>query len=141
MRLPILRKRHPEPRVMFSFSIPRSVVSMRWMRPASISRHSARADNARQQIMREDLLGALFTAVNVKGDSLIEEGKIRSLLAPAEFIVRNGEQPAIQLLIVRTWLARTVEHLVPRAVKFTAGERATGPRIGRAKPYRTSSRS
>src|SRR5216683_8005199 len=63
------------------------------------------SDNARQQVMREDLLGPLLTAVNVKGDSLIEEGKIRSLLAPPEFVGWNREQPAVQFSVVRAWIA------------------------------------
>src|SRR5271169_2663661 len=59
------------------------------------------SDDARQQVVREDPLGALFTAVNIEGDSLIEEGKICCLLAPPQLIGRNRKQPAEQLSVVR----------------------------------------
>ena len=63
------------------------------------------SDNARQQIVREDLFRAFLTAVNVEGDPLIQEGKIRRLLAPPELIRRNRQQPAVQLLVLRARLA------------------------------------
>src|SRR5205085_11694973 len=85
----------------------------------------SRSDDARQQVVREDPLGASLTAVNVESDSLIEKGKIGCLLAPPELVDRNREQPAVQLPVVRAWIARAIEHFVPSVVKLIPGERAT----------------
>ena len=56
-------------------------------------------------VVRKDPLGALPAAVNGEGDSLIEEGKIRRLLAPPELIGRNREQSAVQFSVVRAGIA------------------------------------
>ena len=64
-----------------------------------------RFDDAWNNVKRKDFFRGRAVAVNVKGDSLIEEGKIRSLLAPPEFVGWNREQPAVQLSVVRAWIA------------------------------------
>ena len=52
----------------------------------------ARRDDARQQIEREDPLGALLVAVDREGDALRQEGAVGLDLPAAEIVERHGRQ-------------------------------------------------
>ena len=49
--------------------------------------HSARGDQAGQQIVGEDALGALVAAVDGEGDALGEEGQVGRLLAALQLFL------------------------------------------------------
>jgi hypothetical protein len=52
----------------------------------------SRSDQARQQIIGKDALGAFVAAVDGEGDSLGEEGKVGRLLAALQFLLgQSGE--------------------------------------------------
>ncbi len=50
------------------------------------------SDDARQQIVREDPLGALFAAVDRERDALMQETEVGRLLAAAKFVGRERQQ-------------------------------------------------
>ncbi len=71
-----------------------------------------RGDQARQQIVREDALGAFFAAVDGEGDALGEEGEIGRLLAALQLAGGQGGKGLGQGAIVRPQLAAGLAHLV-----------------------------
>ena len=73
-------------------------------------------DQARQQIVREDALGAFFAAVDGEGDALGEEGKIDRLLAAAQFVGGQGSKSLGERAILRPHFsaAARASHRRPR---------------------------
>ena len=59
---------------------------MRWVRPRSMRSHSWRGDEAREQVVGEDALGAFVAAVDGEGDALGEEGEVGGLLAALQLV-------------------------------------------------------
>ncbi len=59
---------------------------MRWVRPRSTSVPFGAGDDAREQIVGEDLLGAFVAAVDGEGDALIEEAEVGGLLAATQLV-------------------------------------------------------
>ena len=61
----------------------------------------ARRDDARQQIVGKDALGALIVAVDRERHALMQEGAVGILLPLPQVSGRELEQPAIQRLVRR----------------------------------------
>ena len=92
------------------------------MRPRSIWAHSLRGDDARDQIVGEDALGAFFAAVNGEGDAFLQEGEVGGLLAAAKFFGVEGQQRSLYRLIVRARDVMRAEHLVVGFSVLLVGE-------------------
>ena len=73
---------------------------MRWVRPRSTVAHSSAGDDARQQVVGEDALGAFIAAVDGEGDALVEKGEVGGLFAALEFFWREGGEVFEERLIV-----------------------------------------
>ncbi len=80
-------------------------------------------DDARQQIVREDALGAFVAAVNGERDALVQKRHVGGLLLAPHLFSRQAEQQLIQRAIVLARLALGVEHFVEGAVQVVACER------------------
>ncbi len=89
---------------------------MRWVSPFSMVCHSCAGDDARQQVMREDALGALVAAVNGEGDALVQKRHVGGLFLAAHFFGGQAQQQFVQRAIVLARLALRVEHLIECAV-------------------------
>ena len=87
-------------------------------------------DDARQQIVREDALGAFVAAVDGEGDALVEEGQVRLLLAPQQFLGRQPGQLLVQLPVRTARLRLAVEHLVEGVGQRVAGEQVRRGWVG-----------
>ena len=68
---------------------------MRCVRPRSMVSHSAR-DDARQQVVRENALGAFLAAVHGESDALVQKRHVGRLLAAAHLGQRHFEQQIVQ---------------------------------------------
>lgn len=79
-------------------------------------------DDARQHIVRENLLRALFAAVHGEGYPLMQKRSIGSLLAAAQLLWWHLTQTFMQTLIARARRARGLEHFVVSAVEFVVRE-------------------
>src|SRR6266496_4350709 len=79
-------------------------------------------EDARQHIVGENLLGALFTAIHGEGYSLMQKRSISSPLAVAQLLWWHLTQTFMQRLIARARRARGLEHFVVGAVEFVASE-------------------
>ena len=79
---------------------------MRCVRPLFDLRPFIGGNDARDQVVGEDALGAFFAAVNGEGDAFLEEGEVGGLLAFAQFFGSQAEQRALQRLIVLARNAR-----------------------------------
>ena len=75
------------------------------------------SDKARQKIVGEDALGALFAAVDGEGDALGEEGEVDRLLAPLQLIGGKGSQGFGKGAIWRPHLAAGLAHFVEGLVE------------------------
>ena len=69
-------------------------------------------DDARQQIVRKDALGAAAVAVDREGDALVEEGAIGDLLAALQFGGRQRPELLEERRVVGARLPGRAEHLV-----------------------------
>ena len=95
---------------------------MRWVRPRSMRSHSCGGDEARQQVVGKDALGALVAAVDGEGDALGEEGEVGGLLAALQFVRRQAGQGFGQGAVVRAQLAAGLAHLVEGLVERIVSE-------------------
>ena len=77
---------------------------------------------ARQQIVGEDALRALFAAVDGEGDALGEEGEIDRLLAPLQLVGGQAGQRLGKRAIRRPHLAAGLAHLVEGLVERIVSE-------------------
>ena len=73
---------------------------IRCVRPRSSMSHSAAGDDAREQVVRKDALGALVAAVDGEGDALVEEGEVRLLLAALQLLGRRASAALEQRAVV-----------------------------------------
>ena len=76
-----------------------------------------RGDQARQQVVGKDALGALVAAVDGEGDALGEERKIGRLLAALQFFLGQAGQSLGQSAIVRPHFSVRLAHLVECVVE------------------------
>src|SRR5581483_9743456 len=83
------------------------------------SRHQAR-----QQIVREDALRALFAAINRKRDALRDKGEIGRLLAPLQLVRRQGGQRLGQCAVVLAHVAVRCAHLVEGLIERIVAEQS-----------------
>src|SRR5215470_3258 len=74
-------------------------------------------NNAREQVVREDFLRAFLAAVNGEGDSFVEEGEVRGLLAFPKFFGRQAEKGVVQCLVMFAGQPGSGEHLVVSRVE------------------------
>ena len=125
--------------------------SRRCARPRSTVLHSARGDDARQDVVGEDPLGAFVVAVDREGDALVEEGAVGGLLALAPLGGRQLEQPVEEQAVAVPGRVPRREHLVEGGVELVVGEerrRGLGGRwpqhalvgLRRARPVKGSER-
>ena len=77
-------------------------------------------DDARQQVVRKNPLGAFVAAVDGERDALVQKRHVGGLLLAAHFFGRKAEQQLIQRPIVRPRPALSVEHFVESAVENVA---------------------
>jgi len=84
----------------------------------------ARRHNPRQQVKREDPLGALLVAVDREGDALGQKGAIGLDLPAAEIVERHRGQLVDQRLILWARVRRRIEHLVVRTIELVPFEEA-----------------
>ena len=104
---------------------------MRCVSPRSITSHSVGRQDARQQIIGEDPLGAVLLTVDCERDALVQECEVgRRLPLPELGRIDLGE-PLEQGRVLRAGLARPVEHLVIRPVEHVTTERR--PLVERAR--------
>ncbi len=80
-------------------------------------------DDARQQVVREDALGAFVAAIDGERDALMQKRHVGGLLLAAHFFGRQAQQQLIQRPIVFARVAPGVEHFIERAVEIVACER------------------
>ncbi len=95
---------------------------MRWVRPRSMRSHSCGGDQARQQIVGEDALGALFAAVDGEGDALGEKREIGGLLAALQFLGRQVGQGFSQGAVLGPQFALRLAHLIEGLVERVVAE-------------------
>jgi hypothetical protein len=81
-----------------------------------------RRDQARDQVEREDPLGALLVAVDGERDALGEKRLVGLELQLAELPRRGGSQFFVQREAMGPHLARAAEHLVVGAMPAVGGE-------------------
>ena len=93
-----------------------------------------RRDDARQQIVGKDALGALVVAVDREGHALMQERAVGILLAVAQIRRRQLEQAAMQRLVRLARLARSIEHLVVAVVECVSENRPSRPRTAPSGP-------
>ena len=105
----------------------------RCVSPRSSVSHSRAGEHARQQVEREDPLGALRVAVDGEGDALGQERLVGFDLVPAEVVRRGGEQLLEERAVVLARRADGVEHLVVGAGQVVAGEQRAEIAAGRAR--------
>ena len=77
-----------------------------------------RRDDAREQVVRENALGALIAAVDGEGDALVQEGKVGGLLLSLEFFARQAAEVVHEWAIVAVQVAVSGEHLVVGVVEL-----------------------
>ena len=82
----------------------------------------ARRDDARQQIVGKDALGALVVAIDGECDPLVQERAVGILLSVAQICRRQLEQAAMQRVVRLARLARSIEHLVVTVVECILGK-------------------
>ena len=95
---------------------------MRCVSPRSMRFPFPGGDQARQQIVWKDALGAFFAAVDGEGDALGEESKIDRLLSAAQLVGGQGCQGFGQRAILRTHLSAGRAHLVEGLVERIVSE-------------------
>ena len=95
---------------------------MRCVRPRSILCPFVRGNDARQQIVGEDALGAFFVAVDGEGDAFMQKGEVGGLLAAAQLFGSELEQRALHGLVMRTRDIVRAEHLVVGFSVLLVGE-------------------
>ena len=91
---------------------------MRCVRPLLDGLPLGAGDDARQQVVREDALGAFVAAVNGEGDALVQKRHIGGLFLAPHFFGRQPEQQLIQRAIVLARMALGIEHFVESAVEI-----------------------
>ena len=79
-------------------------------------------DDARQQVVGEDALGALLVAVDGKRDALVQEREVGLLAAAAELVGRHRLQELEQGAVLRARLTGGGEHLIVSDVELIARE-------------------
>ena len=86
-------------------------------------------DDARQEVVRKDPLGALFAAIDGEGDALVEERQVGRLLLAAHFVGRQLHQHIVDKLVVRPHRAGAGEHFVVSVAQVVRLKRirANGP--------------
>ena len=84
-------------------------------------------DDARKEIVGEDLFRAFLGAVDGEGNSFVKEGKVGGLLAFAKFFRRKAEQGLMKGAIVRTGQTGGSKHLVVGRVELIVHERGGYP--------------
>ena len=95
------------------------------------------SDNARQQVVRKDLLGPLLAAVNVKGNSL-DSGRQGPPPACAAEAHRPESRAACCTALDSAGVARlSCRTFRPTRRQVHSRRKGHGPRLGRAKPYST----
>jgi hypothetical protein len=88
-------------------------------------------DDARDQIVGKDLLGALAAAVDGEGDALVQEREIGGRLALAHLARPHGLEAIEQGLVLRPRLALRVEHLVVGRAEGVGAELRLRGQMGR----------
>ena len=69
-------------------------------------------DDARNQVVREDLFGSFLAAVDREGDALIQEAKVGGLLSALQLVRGQGDKVLQQFSAMSVQIAGTGEHLV-----------------------------
>jgi hypothetical protein len=82
-----------------------------------------RRDEARQQVVGKDALGALVAAVDGEGDALGEKREVGGLLAALQFLGGQAGQGFGQRAVVRAHLAVGLAHLVEGLVERVVSEK------------------
>ena len=80
-------------------------------------------DDARQEVVGEDALGAFVFAVDVEGDALVEEAKVGGLLAALDFFRCERGEEVEQRPVVRMQHALAGEHLVVGVIELVVAQR------------------
>ena len=79
-------------------------------------------DQAGQQIVREDALGAFFAAVDGECDALGEEGEVDRLLAAAQLVGGQGGKGFGERAVLRPHLSAGRAHLIVGLVERVVSE-------------------
>ena len=121
---------------------------MRCVSPRSTMLPLGAGDDARQQVVGKDALGAFVVAVDREGDALVQEGAVGGLLAVPPLGRRQLEQAVEQEAIGVPRRVAGGEHLVEGGVELVVGEqrcrrlRGRGPQhvlVGLRAPRRVNS--
>ena len=96
---------------------------MRWVRPRSTLVPLGAGDDAREEVVGEDFLGAFFAAVDGEGDALVEEAEVGGLLAALDFVLGEGGEVLEQGPVVLAQFILRGEHLVERMIQLVVPRR------------------
>ena len=96
---------------------------MRCVSPRSMRFPFPGGDQARQQIVWKDALGAFFAPVDGESDALGEESKIDRLLAAAQFVGGKGSESLSQRAILRTHFSARRPHFIVGLVERVVAEK------------------
>ena len=74
-------------------------------------------EDARQQVVGENSLGAFLASVDGEGDALMQKGQIGDLLAAAQLRGRKLANGVEKMLVMRADAARSVDHFIERVIE------------------------
>ena len=84
-------------------------------------------DDAREEVVGEDFLGAFFAAVDGEGDALVEEAEVGGLFSALDFVLREGGEVLEEGTVVLAQFILRGEHLVERMIQLVVpGRRRLG---------------